>query len=280
MKVCTECGDKKEDILFVKNSFVCKVCRALYAKKYRGANKEKLKEKSRIIYQNNKVELKKRSSATYQKRKNTPEFKAQQKAYREKNKIKIKEQAKEYRRVNAEKIASGKRKYYFANKTKIQAYKKKYSKDPKNKARRSENHKNRYKNDIEYKMRRIFSSMIWRCLKNNNSSKNNQSCVPYLQYTVQQFINHIESLFDPWMNWNNYGKYNLATHDKNPTWTLDHIIPQSDLPFKTMEEDNFKKCFALSNLRPYCAKQNSVDGATMIRHKNKIKKCRKIKNKI
>jgi hypothetical protein len=43
-------------------------------------------------------------------------------------------------------------------------------------------------------------------------------------------------------------------------WNLDHIIPQSDLPFVSMEEENFKKCWALINLRPYSAKQNLIDG--------------------
>lgn len=28
-----------------------------------------------------------------------------------------------------------------------------------------------------------------------------------------------------------------------------------------MEDDNFKRCWALENLRPYSAKQNIIDGA-------------------
>jgi len=35
--------------------------------------------------------------------------------------------------------------------------------------------------------------------------------------------------------------------------------PQSDLLYISMSEDNFKKCWALSNLRPYSAKQNLLD---------------------
>lgn len=35
-----------------------------------------------------------------------------------------------------------------------------------------------------------------------------------------------------------------------------------------MNEENFKKCWALSNLRPYSAKQNLLDGANRKRHKN------------
>ena len=50
-------------------------------------------------------------------------------------------------------------------------------------------------------------------------------------------------------------------------WHIDHIIPQSLLPYSSMEDDNFKKCWALSNLRPLSAKQNLLDGANRIRHK-------------
>jgi len=41
---------------------------------------------------------------------------------------------------------------------------------------------------------------------------------------------------------------------------IDHIIPQSMLQYSSMEEDNFKKCWALENLRPYSSKQNNKDG--------------------
>lgn len=34
------------------------------------------------------------------------------------------------------------------------------------------------------------------------------------------------------------------------TWQIDHIIPQSKLPYFTLEDENFKKCWALENLRP------------------------------
>jgi 5-methylcytosine-specific restriction endonuclease McrA len=45
---------------------------------------------------------------------------------------------------------------------------------------------------------------------------------------------------DEYMTWGNYEKY----------WHLDHIISQSKLPFSSMEDDNFKKCWALENLQP------------------------------
>jgi len=73
------------------------------------------------------------------------------------------------------------------------------------------------------------------------------------------------------MNWGNHGKYDPKKWDENDpktwTWQLDHIIPSSDLPYLSMEDDNFKKCWALENLRPLSAKQNILDGVTRTRHK-------------
>ena len=51
------------------------------------------------------------------------------------------------------------------------------------------------------------------------------------------------------------------------TWQIDHIILRADLLYTSMEDENFKKCWALSNLRPYSAKQNILDGTNRIRHK-------------
>ena len=75
------------------------------------------------------------------------------------------------------------------------------------------------------------------------------------------------------MNWNNWGIYRSTTWDdhKQSTWTwqIDHIIPQADLPFSSMSDENFNKCWSLENLRPLNAKQNCIDGCTRIRHGKK-----------
>jgi 5-methylcytosine-specific restriction endonuclease McrA len=73
------------------------------------------------------------------------------------------------------------------------------------------------------------------------------------------------------MNWDNHGSYRKHTwnDDDSSTWSwqIDHIIPQSDLPYTSMAEENFHKSWALNNLRPLSAKQNLLDGARKIRHK-------------
>lgn len=126
--------------------------------------------------------------------------------------------------------------------------------------------KQRAKNPLRY----AVSSAIKQALNENSSSKKGKSCFNYLPYTTQELRNYIGELFEPWMNWNNYGKYlakewddeNLSTW----TWSLDHIIPQSDLPYTSMDDENFKRCWALENLRPLPAKQNVIEGTRRTRH--------------
>lgn len=73
------------------------------------------------------------------------------------------------------------------------------------------------------------------------------------------------------MNWYNYGIYNKNIWDDNDKttwrWQLDHIIPHSLFKYTSMEDNAFKQCWALTNLRPYSAKNNILDGAKRVRHK-------------
>jgi len=104
----------------------------------------------------------------------------------------------------------------------------------------------RRKIDPGYCLRKNISFSIWYALKLSNSSKNNESCMKYLPYSINELKQHLESLFESWMTWNNYGTFiSDVWTDNDPktwTWQLDHIIPQSDLPYTSMTDDNFKKC--------------------------------------
>jgi len=92
----------------------------------------------------------------------------------------------------------------------------------------------------------------------------------YLDFSNKELFDHLESLFEPWMNWNNYGKYNAKTWDDNDsstwTWNIDHIIPHSNFNYTSVNDEDFKKCWNLNNLRPYSAKLNCIEGAKRSRH--------------
>jgi hypothetical protein len=96
-----------------------------------------------------------------------------------------------------------------------------------------------------------------------------------LLYSPLEFKKYIELQFEPWMSWNNWSKYYVNHWNDNDqstwVWHLDHIIPHSEFEYNSMDDEEFKKCWSLNNLRPYSAKQNIIDGSTKIRHKKKEK---------
>jgi hypothetical protein len=128
--------------------------------------------------------------------------------------------------------------------------------------------RNRRKTDINFKLRTNISRAIHLALK---GKKNKKSILKYLPYVIQELKEHLEKQFEPWMTWENWGKYDAKTwNDSDPatwTWQIDHIIPQSDLIYVAMSDENFNKCWTLSNLRPMNAKQNIKDGPRRTRHK-------------
>jgi hypothetical protein len=121
----------------------------------------------------------------------------------------------------------------------------------------------KYRTNEKFRLRINVSRAINNQLKMNGYSKSRKSILNYLSYTMYELKSHIEKQFEPWMTWENQGRYDPQTWDDNNsatwTWQLDHIIPQSKLPYISMEDDNFKKCWALENLRPLSAKQNVID---------------------
>jgi 5-methylcytosine-specific restriction endonuclease McrA len=68
-----------------------------------------------------------------------------------------------------------------------------------------------------------------------------------MPYTPEQLKEHLESQFEDWMTWDNYGE-----------WHVDHIHPQSLLPYDSMDHPNFQKCWALENLQPLEARENII----------------------
>lgn len=58
-------------------------------------------------------------------------------------------------------------------------------------------------------------------------------------YTLQKLIKHLESQFEDWMNWDNYGAYD----ENRCTWQVDHILAVS-------KSKTFEEIWRLENLRP------------------------------
>ncbi len=114
----------------------------------------------------------------------------------------------------------------------------------------------RIQNDPILKMRKWVSSGIYSALKNSGSSKRGLSVMSALPYSIEDLVKHIESLWEPWMSWDNHGKF---TH-KQKTWQIDHVYAQSLLPFDSLDHPNFLKCWSLENLRPLESIKNLEKG--------------------
>jgi hypothetical protein len=190
--------------------------------------------------------------------KNSDKIKLQRLNFRKKNRKRLVQDTKKYVENNKEVRKEYERNYYLLNKNKILAKNNIYTKIKR-------------KTDPFFRLRGQITNAISRALKLQNGSKNNESCIKYLPYTIFMLKEHIESLFEPWMNWQNQGMYpNKTWVDEDQStwvWSLDHIIPQSTLPYSNMNDENFIKCWSLDNLRPYSAKQNWLDGINKVRHK-------------
>lgn len=233
----------------------CKVCYRNKVKTYAQKNKKQIQLKSTNYYFKNKDKLIKKRKDYYNAHR-TSEIERNKK-YNITNKEKLSEYNKDYRTKHKDEIILYGKMYRNTNKEKIKIKNRIYS-------------KNRKEVDVLFKLRSRLSASIANALKTNNGTKNKKSIKDFLSYSIQELKEHLEIQFEPWMNWGNYGKYksNFWNDQDASTWkwNIDHIIPQSLLPYTSMSDDNFKKCWALENLRPLSAKQNIIEGANKIRH--------------
>ncbi|TGQ19346.1 hypothetical protein [Mesorhizobium sp. M00.F.Ca.ET.217.01.1.1] len=76
-------------------------------------------------------------------------------------------------------------------------------------------------------------------------------------YDVGDLRRHLERLFLPGMTWSNYGRGG---------WHIDHKIPKALFNYRTPEDFDFGRCWALENLQPLwerdnLSKQDKYDGA-------------------
>jgi hypothetical protein len=92
--------------------------------------------------------------------------------------------------------------------------------------------------------KREHSNLLHHAIKCTMTPKNIILFEHYLGCTVEEFKQHIESQFEPWMNWNNNGRPNK----NRATWSFDHIIPC--FTFDLSKEEDCLKCFNYKNIRP------------------------------
>lgn len=136
---------------------------------------------------------------------------------------------------NKEKKILASKSWYETNKPRALSNKRKWS-------------KNKKITDPLYKLRRNISTLIRHSLKRQGLKKNSKTDL-ILGCSHKEFKQHIESLWESWMNWDNYGKYNGML---NYGWDLDHIKPISS----GKSEQEYYALNHYSNYQPLCSKTN------------------------
>jgi len=174
-----------------------------------------------------------------------------EKEWREKNKEKIKEYHKDYSKKyyqnNKEKLKKvNDKKCIENNKERLKEREKLYRQ--KNKHKKSKYIREKRKNDSLFRLRSVMGAMISKSLKRNGFTKKMKSH-EFLGCQFNEFKSYIESQFESWMSWDNYGLYN---GELNYGWDIDHIIPLSSA--KTEEE--ILRLNHYTNLRPLCSYTN------------------------
>lgn len=198
-KKCSKCGIEKN------------VCEFHKSKNTKSGYKTICKECRKLVEKpyNEKYRKKNRENIKLKNDlwlKNNPDYmKKYHKEYNLKNREKITQRLKKWREKNREK---------YLEQLKIKK-------------------KEKYDNNLEYKLKHLLRSRINKILK----FKRNKSSIEILGCTTNDFIKHIESKFLEGMSWDNYGYYG---------WHIDHIIPLSSV--KT-EEELLKLCH-YTNLQP------------------------------
>lgn len=195
----------------------------------------------------------------YQKnRKGRTEY---QKEYRKNNPEKMKEYSKKYRENSSNKIIRYSKQYYKKNRERILKYNKQYRKDNLEKMKKCQKqwYENniekikkqcikfwlkKYKIDLKFRLNELMSGAIRRSLKGNKNGKHWENLVGY---TLNDLIKRLKKTMPKKYDWQDYLQGKLH---------IDHIIPKSVFNFTNPEHIDFKRCWALKNLRLLPAKEN------------------------
>ena len=102
--------------------------------------------------------------------------------------------------------------------------------------------------DPKYRLGIRTRTAVWQLLKERGVKKTNKT-FSLLGYTIEELMAHLEKQFTEGMTWDNYGE-----------WHVDHIRPMTSFKFESVDDPEFKECWALSNLQPLWWNDNLSKG--------------------
>lgn len=115
------------------------------------------------------------------------------------------------------------------------------------------------KDTTQFKLAHTLRCRIGAHLKKNKTKKNG-SAVKDLGCSISELKIHLESKFESWMTWDNYGRFSK----NRETWNVDHIKPLSS--FNLSDPIQFKQACHYTNLQPMQAYENSVTKSDTINY--------------
>jgi hypothetical protein len=120
------------------------------------------------------------------------------------------------------------------------------SKEPDAAFERRENARSRYRSNPNHRLSTIMSVNVRSALL---GTRKREPTFKMLGYSVDDLRAHLERTMQRGMTWGNYGK----------RWHIDHIVPQS--AFDQTDPEQFRRCWALTNLRALGSRQNQIKHA-------------------
>jgi hypothetical protein len=213
-----------------------------YNKEYYKRNKEKHLKKSKEKYSEDKEKHLERTKKYYEN--NKEKCLEKQKNYKDNNKEYYKELQKKYKldhpNYNKEYYEKNKEKYSELMKRWYQKNKEEFNK------KGNEYSKNRRKSDPMIKLIGYIRTRLWVAL----GSKRSKRTKDIFGCELNELKQHIESQFESWMNWENWGM-------GDGKWVVDHIKPISS----AKSEEEVYRLNHYTNLRPLCWRKNLEKGA-------------------
>ena len=239
-KKCSKCKLDKSINDFHKDkksqdgySYTCKECTKKRRKNHYKSNKEK------TLSVNKKY-----------REQNSTKVKAQKKDYYQNNKDQIIKKTGQYSKDNRETLNKKRREKRNKNKELFNTKERSYKSKNKKRINKKRNDRVNVRKQIDpiFKTALLVRRLINDSFRKKDLTKNKRT-ESILGLSFSEFKTYLESKFEPWMNWSNYGKYNGTL---NFGWDVDHIIPLNTA--KT--EEDIIKLNHYTNLQPLCSKIN------------------------
>jgi len=156
------------------------------------------------------------------------------------NRKKQRKYRKEWKEKNIKRAKEIWDKHYMENIANIRVRDKKFKKE-------------KYHNDLSYRINDLMSRAIRHSLKGNKNGKHWEKLV---KYTTEDLIKHLKKTIPKGYNWQDFLKGKLH---------IDHRIPKSIFNFDKPNQIDFQRCWALENLRLLPARENLIKSNKLIR---------------